>query len=76
MEAVGEGLIQLEKKVEGCRAEALKENEAFISTVMHANQVALRDHRRRWGGHRRGPLNHLRFSRKLHVANHRSSPVP
>lgn len=43
-DSVGEGLRALETKFEGFRAESLSGNEAFISTVMHASQAAVRSH--------------------------------
>ena len=42
MAAVGERLEELEK--DGLKLEDLENNEQFISTVMHASQIALRTH--------------------------------
>lgn len=44
MNSIAEGLESLEGKVEGFRIEDLPKNEAFISTVMHASQAAIRNH--------------------------------
>ena len=44
MEAVGEKLAELEQR--GVDIDALKKNERFISTVMHASQLALRTHQK------------------------------
>jgi hypothetical protein len=44
MEAVGQKLTELEKR--GVDIDALQNNERFISTVMHASQLALRTHRK------------------------------
>ena len=42
MAAVGERLLQLERT--GVNLESLRNNEQFISLVMHASQIALRTH--------------------------------
>jgi len=39
-----ERLVELEKKVEGFSVKALSQDERFITTVMHASQVAIRNH--------------------------------
>lgn len=44
MEAVGEKLVELEQR--GVDIDALQRNERFISTVMHASQLALRTHQK------------------------------
>lgn len=42
MEAVGQKLVELEER--GVDIDALRNDERFISTVMHASQLALRTH--------------------------------
>lgn len=44
MESVGKGLEELEEKVADFSVEALSENPAFITAVMHASQAAIRNH--------------------------------
>ena len=44
MEAVAFGLEDLARKIDGFSIDALKDNDAFISAVMHASQVAIRSH--------------------------------
>lgn len=43
-ETITQRLMELEEKVDGFEIEALSHNEMFITTVMHATQVALRTH--------------------------------
>lgn len=44
IESIAEHLAQLEKEVEGFRLDSLAENDMFITTVMQASQVAIRNH--------------------------------
>ena len=44
MENMAEGLKRLEEKVEGFKIEDLSSNDAFITTVTHASQAAIRNH--------------------------------
>ncbi len=44
IESIGEALKALEAKVEGFKIENLKDEEAFVSTVMQASQAAIRNH--------------------------------
>lgn len=46
IESIGEGLKKLEETVEDFNIEELKDNEMFITTVMHATQVAIRNHQK------------------------------
>ncbi len=46
MNDVAEGLKALERCVERFKVENLKDNEQFISTVLNANQVAIRNHQK------------------------------
>lgn len=46
MNAIAERLYELEKKVNGFRIESLKENQVFLTTVMHATTAALRNHQK------------------------------
>lgn len=46
LESLYEGLKELEEKVEGFKIVNLKDNEMFITTVMHATQVAVRNHQK------------------------------
>ncbi|MBA7704693.1 hypothetical protein ES703_113511 [subsurface metagenome] len=46
LESIYKGLKMLEEKVKGFSIESLAENEMFITTVMHATQVAIRSHRK------------------------------
>lgn len=46
IESIGEGLKELAQKVEGFKIEDLAENEAFITTVTHASQAAVRNHQK------------------------------
>jgi hypothetical protein len=46
IESIGEGLKELAQKVEGFKLEDLAENEAFITTVTHATQAAIRNHQK------------------------------
>ena len=41
-----EGLKGLEEQIQGFSVESLRNNEAFVTTVMHATQVAIRTHHR------------------------------
>lgn len=44
IEEIAEGLTKLEEKFEGFKIDNLYKNEMFITTVMHASQVAMRNH--------------------------------
>ena len=44
IESIAEGLERLEKEVEGFKIEELSKKPAFITTVMHASQAAIRNH--------------------------------
>ena len=44
LQSVANGLAELEKKVEGFKIESLAKNDVFITTVMYATQVAIRNH--------------------------------
>jgi len=44
VESIAERLKKLEEKVDGFSFEALSGNDLFITTVMHATQVAIRSH--------------------------------
>ncbi|MFQ5884701.1 MAG: hypothetical protein ACE5IO_06340, partial [Thermoplasmata archaeon] len=44
IQSIAERLLRLEKKVEGFRLEDLSANDMFVTTVMHATQVAIRNH--------------------------------
>ncbi len=44
MDMIVEGLIELQEKVEGFKMEDLSENEAFVTMVLQATQVAVRNH--------------------------------
>ena len=46
LESIYKGLKMLEEKVKGFSIESLAENEMFITTVMHATQVAIRNHQK------------------------------
>jgi hypothetical protein len=46
IKSIAEGLKDLEVKVESFKIENLCGNEAFISTIMQASQVAIRNHQR------------------------------
>ena len=46
LESIYEGLKTLEEKVKGFKIENLKDNEMFVTTVMHATQVAIRNHQK------------------------------
>jgi len=46
IESIGEGLKELAQKVEGFKLEDLAKNEAFITTVTHASQAAVRNHQK------------------------------
>ena len=46
IESIGNGLIELAQKVEGFKFEDLSKNEAFITTVTHASQAAIRNHQK------------------------------
>lgn len=46
IESIAEGLKKLEETVEGFKIENLKDNDMFITTVMHATQVAIRNHQK------------------------------
>lgn len=44
IESIANGLKELEEKDEGFKIEELANNDMFITTVMHASQVAIRNH--------------------------------
>lgn len=44
IESIAKRLKELEEKIEGFKIEELANNEMFITTVMHASQVAIRSH--------------------------------
>ena len=44
MASIADELQSLEEKVEGFKLEDLSENDVFITTVLHASQIALRNH--------------------------------
>lgn len=46
IESIAEGLKYLEEKVEGFKIENLRDNESFISTVMYASRIAIRNHQK------------------------------
>ena len=46
IQSIAECLVRLEEKVEGFRIEDLSENETFVTTVLHASQVAIRNHQK------------------------------
>lgn len=46
IESIGDGLKELAQKVEGFKFEDLAKNEAFITTVTHASQAAVRNHQK------------------------------
>lgn len=46
IESIGDGLKELAQKVEGFKFEDLAKNEAFITTVTHASQAAIRNHQK------------------------------
>lgn len=41
---IGKRLLALERNADGFKAEDLKDNDAFITTVMHASTIAMRTH--------------------------------
>lgn len=46
IESIANGLLELEKKVDGFKLENLSQNEIFITIVMHASQMAIRNHQK------------------------------
>lgn len=44
MESIANGLLELEKKVEGFKLENLSQNEVFHHVVMYATEMAIRNH--------------------------------
>jgi len=46
IESIAEGLRELVEKVEGFKIEELAKNDIFITTVMHAYQIAIRNHQK------------------------------
>jgi len=46
IESIGEALKALEARVEGFKIENLKDNEAFVSTLMQASQAAIVNHQK------------------------------
>lgn len=46
IESIGKALKALEEKVKGFKIENLKNNEAFISVLMHSSQAAIKNHQK------------------------------
>ena len=46
VQSIAEGLVALQQKVQGFTIEALQNNEVFITAVLHAAQIAVRNHRK------------------------------
>lgn len=46
IQSIAEGLKTLEQKVDGFTIETLAGNEAFVTAVMHASQVAIKNHQK------------------------------
>lgn len=46
VQSIADGLTELEEKVEGFKIEDLSDNEAFVTTLMQASQVAIRNHQK------------------------------
>ncbi len=46
IESIVKGLKVLEKKIEDFNIETLSQNDVFITTIMHASQVAIRNHQK------------------------------
>jgi single-stranded DNA-specific DHH superfamily exonuclease len=46
IESIADGLIELEENFEGFKIENLSRNDMFITTVMYATQVAIRNHQK------------------------------
>ena len=46
LQALADGLRDLQERVRGFRVESLSNNEAFVTAVMHASQTAIRNHQR------------------------------
>jgi hypothetical protein len=46
VKSIADGLKELEAKVDGFKIENLANNESFITTVMYASQVAIRNHQK------------------------------
>lgn len=44
VQSIAEGLEELRAKIEGFDVEALRDNPAFVTAVMHATQAAIRNH--------------------------------
>jgi hypothetical protein len=44
VESIAEGLQMLQEKMENFKLESLSQNEAFITTAMHASNIAIRNH--------------------------------
>lgn len=44
VESIGKRLVSLEQRVEGLSVDDLSHDEGFVSTLLHASQVALRSH--------------------------------
>jgi hypothetical protein len=42
--SIAEGLEELEKKINGFTIDSLRDNDAFVTAVMHASQAAIRNH--------------------------------
>jgi hypothetical protein len=49
IESIGNGLKKLAETVEGFKIEELSQNEAFITTITHASQAAIRNHQKHLG---------------------------
>jgi len=46
VESIARQLVELQEKVDGFKIEDLSQNETFITVVMHASQVAIRNHQK------------------------------
>jgi hypothetical protein len=42
--SIAEGLEELEKRINGFTIDSLRDNDAFVTAVMHASQAAIRNH--------------------------------
>jgi len=46
IESIVDELVKLQEKIEGFSMESLSQNEAFITIIMHATQIAIRNHQK------------------------------
>lgn len=46
VQSIAEGLVALQQKIHGFTFEALQNNETFVTTVMHATQIAMCNHQK------------------------------